>query len=162
MRQCEGTLKSILAPSAKPRGCQDWVPGSCRAADRHVVYEAAAFLIVVSPAVASSIAHAAVNACMPLMKPDPAEDSTVTIAKRLAPAIGLGAQPCSVSSTLDGVSSGITSLSAGPVALGTVVCQAGHPCAVRQVPPDGGISLRPGNLQRANPEQTAWPTPGTR
>ena len=43
-----------------------------------------ATLIMVIPAVTSSIAHAAVNYCMPLMKADPAEGSTVTIAKRLA------------------------------------------------------------------------------
>jgi len=116
-----------------------------------------ATLIMVIPAVTSSIAHAAVNYCMPLMKADPAEGSTVTIAKRLALANWLRrATTFGVEYTRWGISWN-HELVCRASGRGTVVCQAaGHPCAVRQVPPDGFIALRPGILQTAiNPESLA-------
>ena len=113
-----------------------------------------ASLIVVSPAVTSSTAHAAVNSCMPLMKADSAEGSTVTIAKRLALANWLSrAAAFGVEYTRWAISWN-HELVCRASSRGTVVCQAaGHPCAVRQVPPDNFIPLRPGIVQTAiNPE----------
>ena len=116
-----------------------------------------ASLIVVSPAVTSSTAHAAVNSCMPLMKADSAEGSTVTIAKRLALANWLSrAAAFGVEYTRWAISWN-HELVCRASSRGTVVCQAaGHPCAVRQVPPDNFIPLRAGIVQTAiNPESLA-------
>src|SRR5262245_60305420 len=109
-----------------------------------------ASLIVVSPAVTSSTAHAAVNSCMPLMKADPAEASAVTIAKRLALANWLSrAATFGVEYTRWGISWN-HELVCKASSHGPVVCQAaGHPCAVRQVPPDSFMPLRPGIIQTA-------------
>jgi hypothetical protein len=116
-----------------------------------------ACLIVVSATVGSSTAHAAVSYCMPLMQADPAEGSSVTIAKRLALANWLRrAATFGVEYTRWGISWN-HELVCRATGRGTVVCQAaGHPCAVRQVPPDSFIPLRPGVLQTAiNPEGLA-------
>jgi hypothetical protein len=121
----------------------------------------AAFLIVGIPAVASSAAQAAVNYCMPLMKADPAEGSTMTIAKRLALANWLRrAAIFGVEYTRWGISWN-HELVCRTSSRGTVVCQAaGHPCAVRQVPPDSFITLRPGILQLVTtPEGLAQVSP---
>src|SRR5262249_56352017 len=103
-----------------------------------------ASLVVVIPAVTST-AHAAVTCCMPLMKADPAEASAVTIAKRLALANWLSrAATFGVEYTRWGISWN-HELVCRASGRGTVVCQAaGHPCAVRQVPPERLILLRHG------------------
>ena len=108
-----------------------------------------ASLIVVIPAVTST-AHAAVTYCMPLMRADPAEASAVTIAKRLALANWLSrAATFGVQYTRWGISWN-HELVCKASSHGPVVCQAaGHPCAVRQVPPDSFIPLRPGIIQTA-------------
>jgi len=120
-----------------------------------------ASLILVIPAATSSTAHAAVNYCMPLMTADPAEGGTVTIAKRLALANWLRrAATFGVEYTRWSISWN-HELVCRASGRGTVVCQAaGHPCAVRQVPPDRFIPLRPGILQTAiNPESLAQADP---
>jgi len=127
-----------------------------------------AALIVVTPAVTSSTAYAAVWYCLPLMKASPAEGSTVTIAKRLALDDWLRrAGIFGVEYTRWGISWNHEFICTA-TGRGTTVCQAaGHPCAVRQVPPDNFISLRPGIVQKAmNPnilakagplgEQPSW------
>jgi hypothetical protein len=107
-------------------------------------------LIMVICAIASSPAHAAVNYCMPLMKADPAEGSTVTIARRLAVANWLRrAATLGLQYTRWGISWNheVVCRAGGR---GVVVCQAtGHPCAVRQVPPDSFLRLRPGIVAAA-------------
>jgi hypothetical protein len=113
--------------------------------------------IVVAPAVTSSTAYAAVWYCLPLMKANPAEGSTVTIAKHLALADWLRrATIFGVEYTRWGISWN-HELICTVTRRGTTVCQAaGHPCAVRQVPPDNVISLRPGIVQKAaNPDSLA-------
>jgi hypothetical protein len=109
-----------------------------------------AALIVISATVRSSTAHAAVNYCMPLMQAEPAEGSSVTIAKRVALANWLRrAATFGVAYTRWGLSWN-HELVCRATGRGTVVCQAaGHPCAVHQVPPDSFIPLRPGVLQTA-------------
>jgi len=120
-----------------------------------------ASLIVVIPAVTSSTVHAAVNYCMPMMKADPAEGSTETIARRLALANWLKrAATFGVEYTRWGISWN-HELVCQASSRGTVVCQAaGHPCVVRQVPPDSFIPLRPGIVQIAtNPQSLARASP---
>jgi hypothetical protein len=89
-----------------------------------------------------------------LVKADPAEGNTATNAKRLALVNWLRhASMHGVEYTRWGISWNheLVCIASGR---GTIICQAaGHPCAVRQVPPDNFIPFRRGIVQSAiNPE----------
>ena len=93
----------------------------------------------------ASMASAAVNHCKPLVKADPVEANTATNAKRLA--LTNWTKQVSmhgVEYTRWGISWNheIVCVASGRK---TMICQAaGHPCAVRQVPPDNFIPFRRG------------------
>jgi hypothetical protein len=107
-----------------------------------------ASLVAVIPLVPSSAALAAVQYCMPWAKADPAEGSSVTNAKRLALGNWLKhAATFGVEYTRWGISWN-HALVCKASDRRTMICEAaGHPCAVRQVPPDNFIPLRPGIIQ---------------
>ena len=110
--------------------------------------------LVIIPIATTSTAFAAVNHCKPLVKADPAEASIATNAKRLALANWLKhAAMHGVEYTRWGLSWNheLVCIASGRR---TTICQAaGHPCAVRQVPPDNFIPFRRGAVKSAiNPE----------
>lgn len=107
-----------------------------------------ACLVAMIPLGPSSAAFAAVQYCMPWVKADPAEGSSMTKAKRLALANWLThAATFGVEYTRWGISWN-HELACKISDSGTIICEAaGHPCAVRQVPPDNFIPLRPGIIR---------------
>ena len=100
---------------------------------------------MIIPIATTSTASAAVNHCKPMVKADPAEANTATNAKRLA--LTNWTKQVSmhgVEYTRWGISWNheIVCVASGRK---TMICQAaGHPCAVRQVPPDNFIPFRRG------------------
>ena len=107
-------------------------------------------LVGVLPIVTGSSAFAAVNVCMPLVKAVPAEANTATDAKRFALANWRkDASMHGVEYTGWGLAWNheLVCISSGRK---TIICQAaGHPCTVRQVPPDNFIPFRRGVVQSA-------------
>src|SRR2546430_1127334 len=111
-------------------------------------------LVGLLPMATGSTASAAVNVCMPLVKAAPAEANTATDAKRSALANWrMDASMHGVEYTGWGIAWNHEVVCI-PSGRRTIICQAaGHPCTVRQVPPDNFIPFRRGVVQSAiNPE----------